>query len=348
MVIGALEVVVAKTDGGRRRRTRLIEAPILPFCRRERPAALRGLFCTMTKPMIRAKLTVLATGGTGFLGANLVRRLAADGHDVVLAKRSSSSMARLAGLAPSLKTFDLDKNALEDLFARHRFDVVLHCATDYGRKETPASQVIDANLLLPLKLLELAAEAGTRVFVNTDTILDKRVSVYALSKHQFSDWLKTFSRQLTTINVALEHFFGPGDDATKFVSRMVVDSVAAVPRIALTPGQQKRDFIYIDDVVDAFAVLIERSAGMPNGYHSFEVGTGRKTSIRDFMALLVRLAGNSATRLDFGAIPYRENEVMETNVDIRALEAFGWSPRVPLEEGLRRTIAAERARAAVR
>ena len=144
--------------------------------------------------------------------------------------------------------------------------------------------------------------------------------------------------------MALEHFFGPGDDATKFVSRMVTDSVAAVPRIALTPGQQKRDFIYIDDVVEAFAALIERSGEMPAGYHSYEVGTGRKTSIRDFMALLVRLAGNAGTHLDYGAIPYRENEVMETNVDLRGLQALGWSPKISLEEGLSRTIAAERAR----
>lgn len=298
--------------------------------------------------MTQKKLTVLATGGTGFLGAHLVRRLAADGHDVILAKRSTSSMARVADLAGRLKTFDLDRNALEDVFAKHRIDMILHCATDYGRKQTSASRVIDANLVLPLQLLELAAQAKMRVFINTDTILDKRVSVYALSKHQFSDWLRTFSPQLTAINVALEHFFGPEDDPTKFVSRMVSETVAGVEHIALTPGHQKRDFIYIDDVVSAFAALIERCGEMPNGYHSYEVGTGRKTSIREFMELLVRLSGSAGTRLDFGAIPYRENEVMDTNVDIRGLEALGWAPRVPLEEGLRRTIAAERARTAAR
>ena len=298
--------------------------------------------------MTRPRLTVLATGGTGFLGSYLVRRLIADGHEVILAKRSTSSMARFADLSGPLKTFNLDRGALEDVFAKHRIDLILHCETDYGRNETPASRVIESNLLLPLKLLELAVQAETRVFVNTDTILDKRVSAYALSKRQFADWLRAFSPRLIAINVALEHFFGPGDDPTKFVSRMVADLVAAVPRIALTPGQQKRDFVYIDDVVEAFAALIERSAEMPSGYHSFEVGAGRKTSIRDFMALLVRLSGNTATRLDFGAIPYRENEVMEANVDIRGLEDLGWSPKVSLEEGLRRTIAAERTRLAGR
>jgi CDP-paratose synthetase len=293
-------------------------------------------------------MTVLVTGGTGFLGAHLVRRLVDDGRRVILAKRSASSTVRIADLAPRLTMFDLDRQPLEDIFMKYRVDLVLHCATDYGRKQTPPSQVIDANLVLPLKLLELAAEAKTRAFINTDTILDKRVSFYALSKQQFSEWLAAFSSRLTGINVALEHFFGPGDDATKFVSRMVSDVVAGVDRIELTPGEQKRDFIYIDDVVDAFMILIDRSAALPSGCHSFEIGTGRKTSIQEFMRLLSRLSGNTRTRLEFGAIPYRENEAMETNVDLSGLKALGWSARVPLEEGLRRTIENERVRPVAR
>src|ERR1700683_1801244 len=100
--------------------------------------------------MTRTKSTILVTGGTGFLGSHLVRRLLADGHDVILAKRSTSPMARLSDLKGKLKTFDLDREAPEEIFARHRVDVVLHCATDYGRKETPASRVVGANLVLPL------------------------------------------------------------------------------------------------------------------------------------------------------------------------------------------------------
>jgi nucleoside-diphosphate-sugar epimerase len=66
------------------------------------------------------------------------------------------------------------------------------------------------------------------------------------------------------------------------------------------------------------------------------------------MSLLVRLADNKNTHLDFGAIPYRENEAMETHVDLSGLRALGWSSRIPLEEGLKRTIAAERARTILR
>ena len=290
--------------------------------------------------------TVLVTGGNGFLGSHMVRRLAAGGYDVLLAKRSTSSTARIADLMPGLRAFDLDRTPPEDIFTKNRIDVVLHCATDYGLKQAPPSRVIDANLALPLKLLELAVENNTRVFFNTDTILDKRVSFYSLSKQQFREWLSVFSPRLVGINVALEHFFGPGDDATKFVSRMVADVVGGVDRIALTPGEQKRDFIYIDDAADAMMTIMERHSSMPNGFHSFDVGTGSKLSIREFMLLLARLAGNAKTRLDFGAIPYRENEAMETHVDLSGLKALGWSPQVSLEEGLNRTIKAERARVA--
>jgi nucleoside-diphosphate-sugar epimerase len=129
---------------------------------------------------------------------------------------------------------------------------------------------------------------------------------------------------------------------------MVADVVHGAEKIALTPGEQKRDFIFIDDAADAMMTIMDASSAMANGFHYFEVGSGTKLSIREFMSLLVRLADNKNTHLDFGAIPYRENEAMETHVDLSGLRALGWSSRIPLEEGLKRTIAAERARTILR
>lgn len=289
--------------------------------------------------------TFLVTGATGLLGSHLTRRLLAAGHTVVIAKRSTSDLWRIADAMPRLTAVDLDRSPLKALF-EHPIDVILHCATDYGRKQVPALQVIEANLLLPLQLLELAEKAKIKTFINTDTILDKRVDYYSMSKRHFADWLQMSSTRLTCVNVALEHFYGPGDDRTKFVSRMVEDVVAGVPKIDLSPGGQKRDFIYIDDVVDAFLLLIDHSAGLAKGFYRFEVGSGRNISIQDFMQLLAKLAANATTRLAFGAVPYRENEVMESRVDSAALKALGWQPKVELSEGLRRTIEATRAKVA--
>jgi nucleoside-diphosphate-sugar epimerase len=287
-------------------------------------------------------INILLTGGTGFLGSSLLRRLAGSGHRVVLVKRSGSDLSRTGPLPDTLTSYDIDRVEPELIFRENRIDLILHCATNYGRGDDDPRGMLEANLFLPLTLLELGRRNGVSCFINTDTILDKRVSAYSLSKSQFRDWLKLYSSGMTCINAALEHFYGPGDDRSKFVTFIVRSMLDNTARISLTPGEQKRDFIYIDDVVDIFRRIIGASKGLGNGFFSYEIGTGESVRIRDFVGMVQRLVGNCGTIPDFGALPYREHEVMESFVDTSAVMALGWNPSVTLEEGLRRTIEAER------
>ena len=214
----------------------------------------------------------------------------------------------------------------------------MHCATDYGRKITSPLSVIESNLILPLKLLHGAYCAGVPVFINTDTVLDKRINGYSLSKHQFSQWLETYSNRIAGINVALQHFYGPGDDQTKFATHIIAALLRNDERIALTPGEQKRDFIFIDDGVQALMEIVDKSAALGVGYHDFQVGTGRTVSIRDFVEAAKRICGNSQTLLDFGAIKYRDGEIMDIETDLSKMASIDWKPRYSLEVGLRLTI----------
>lgn len=298
--------------------------------------------------------TFAITGATGYLGSHLTRRLHQCGHHVVVLKRSRSNVARIADILPALASYDIDVQPFDAIFKEQHISGILHCATDYGRKDVSRASIIEANLVLPLRLLETAIQHGTPFFVNTDTVLDKRVSAYSLSKRQFRDWLATLSTSIHGINVALEHFYGPGDDPTKFVGEMVRRLLASDPRIALTPGEQQRDFVYIDDVVDAFALILEHhvkplppagpSEPSTGSLACYEIGSGQAVSIHDFMTTLRRLSGQERVALDFGAIPYRDNEVMYSQARIGPLLALGWKPRISLEEGLRRTITSEHLR----
>lgn len=288
--------------------------------------------------------TILLTGGTGFLGSNLLRRLTAEDNAVVLVKRSTSNTQRIESLLSNCRSYNIDEAPLEQVFLDHRFDMVLHCATNYGRSQVAITDILQANLILPLHLLQLAAQYQVPAFVNTDTILDKRVSAYSLSKKQFSDWLGFFSDRLLCINVAIEHFYGPGDDPSKFVSSMISKLLASESEIQLSPGTQKRDFIYVDDVTEAFLKILKFCETGNSGIHRFEVGSGKNVSIRDLLETLKELSGNSTTQLKFGALPFRRNEVMESNVDLTALRKLGWQPQVALVDGLERTILAERKR----
>lgn len=286
--------------------------------------------------------TILLTGGTGFLGSSVLKRLVDEQVNVILSTRSSSNTSRISAVLDKVSLCPVDAEPLEWLFQNNRIDVILHCAVNYGRNKTDPSDLVEANLLLPLRLLALAKRHGVSCFMNTDTVLDREVSQYALSKNHFREWLKVYAKEMTCVNVALELFYGPGDHEDKFVTRAVRNLLNEVESIDLTRGEQKRDFLYIDDAVEAFLTLIRRSSSLGKGFFHFEVGTGRNIAVRDCVALVKSLTDNTRTRLNFGAVPYREHEVMESHVDTSAIRGLGWSPRISLEEGLRKTIDGER------
>lgn len=280
------------------------------------------------------------TGATGFLGSNLLHRLVEDGHAVTILIRQSSRLSRIASILDRVSVHRVGID--QDVFISHNIETIIHCATNYGRGSVDFAELLDANLLLPLQLLQNGCRAGVRCFINTDTILDKGVNDYSLSKSQFWEWFCKYSHKMVCINVALEHFYGPQDDPTKFVSFIVDQLLKDVDRISLTPGEQKRDFIYIDDVVEAFLLILSKSATMKSGYLDYEIGTGQTVSIREFVKLIKRLAGNTQTLLDFGVLPYRENEAMETHVNATAIRALCWQPMISLSDGLSKMIALER------
>lgn len=283
------------------------------------------------------------TGATGFLGGNLLRALLDDSHKVLVLKRRTSDTSRIEDQIFRVeKLINIEEASFDQIFGSSKIDVVLHCATHYGRGDVPPQELIEANLTLPLTILHAAAQNNVRLFVNTDTILDKRVSAYSLSKKQFLEWLQVYSDKMACATVALEHFYGPGDDRTKFVTHLIHHLLKNVDHLDLTPGKQKRDFIFIDDIVSAFKAIIEDTKGRQNGLYSFEVGSGEAISIGDFVTLVKTLTDNEVTNLNFGALAYRENEVMDSRVDVTKLRKLGWAPKVPLKEGLLRTIGEER------
>lgn len=285
---------------------------------------------------------ILLTGGTGYLGSKILKHLVDKGYKIILLKRSFSNPIRIKEYIKKITCYDIDLIHLETIFSENSIDTVVHCATNYGRKESDPLQVIEANLLLPLKLLELGKKYHVKCFVNTDTILDKRINYYSLSKKQFKDWLFVYKQDLTCINVALEHFYGSGDDATKFVTYIVHNLLKNVDKIDLTKGEQKRDFIYVDDVVSAFLKIINSSDNFSQDFYEFEVGTNNPLSIKEFVELAKQLSGNKHTILNFGAIPYRENEVMNYYVNISEISKLGWKCNYTVEEGLKKMIESEK------
>jgi CDP-paratose synthetase len=290
------------------------------------------------------KRKVLITGITGFLGSHLAKALLAAGYEIVAIKRKQSSTRRIDSVIPKVSLHDIEGIELDAIFAKHGpIDTIIHTATCYGRNNESVSEIFEANTEFPLRLLDAGNRAGVKVFINTDTILDKYLNLYTLSKNQLLQWGRFFSihKNICFVNIRLEHFYGADDDQTKFTAYVIRNCIGNAPEVRLTKGEQRRDFIFIDDVVAAYLVLLERIQHQDNSFSEFDVGSGQSISIREFAETVCRLA-KSTTHLNFGAIPYREGEVMHSVADISGLSSLGWHCRFDLATALKIVIDQER------
>jgi nucleoside-diphosphate-sugar epimerase len=162
------------------------------------------------------------------------------------------------------------------------------------------------------------------------------VSAYALTKTQFREWLYLRRNEIKIINMQLEHFYGPGCNSSNFITVMIERLKNNEPLIDLTKGEQQRDFVYYEDIVSAFEFVINKNETIATG-STFQVGSGETISIKELMLFLKEQIGSSS-QLNFGAIPYRENELMVSETNIEPLRGLGWKPECTIREGLLKTI----------
>ena len=290
--------------------------------------------------------TILLTGATGFLGSNLAHRLVADGYKVLAFKRPSSKLDRLAPILSHVFLYDISEENLARPFKEHeKIDAVIHTATCYGKNGESLAEIFDANIAFPLRLLETACLFNTDIFINTDTFFSSNkinyayLDSYALSKKHFSEWGKIYAKRnfINFLNVRLEHMYGAGDAPAKFVSQIVHECMANVNEISLTLGEQKRDFVYIDDVTAAYIILIEKVPPKVESFQEYEIGSGKAIPIREFVETVHKLT-NSSTKLHFGALPYRTNEIMNSEANVTQLNSLGWKHRISLSDGVKNII----------
>lgn len=286
--------------------------------------------------------TAVLTGGTGYFGSRLVRLLVQRGTSVALLARDGARWERLQDVREAVLVRSVDTPLL-DVFGMAP-DLVVHTATCYGRRGESDEEVRAVCFDWPDRLLAEAGAAGVPWFVNCDTSLPVGLDRYA-------DWKAAFrlvacqaalAGQIGVLNLRLETLYGPGDDGTKFVTQLVRALLAGVAEFPMTAGAQSRDYLYIDDAVDAVEVLLDTLREHPPGWLSAGIGRGIPVRVHEFAERLREVAGGS-THLRLGALPTRAGELMEARADLTVLQALRWTPRVSLDEGMRRLIAGERA-----
>ncbi len=279
-------------------------------------------------------MVIFVTGASGYLGSQLIQQLS-ETHKCVSLVRKSSSLSRLQGIDSDIVYVD-ELTSLERAFRIYNPDFVINTVALYGRKNESISDLVQANILFPANLYALSQKYNCRAFIHTGTSLPSEVSIYAETKNTFVNLIKrNHNSSMKFICLALEHFYGAGDERSKFTS-YVIDSCLRNQSLNLTSGLQKRDFIYIDDVINAYKTLISNIKKLDN-FEVIPVGSGNAPSVRFFVELVCKIA-KSKSKLNFGVVPVRENELMLSCADTSRLNELGWILTYPLELGIEKVI----------
>lgn len=305
-------------------------------------------------------MRAVVTGAAGFIGSTLVDRLLADGHTVVGIDNLSNG--RLVNVEPALAhdgfafvEADIVSADLVALLADARPDVVYHLAAQIDVRRSVEDPEFDANVNVvgTVRVAEAARRAGARKVVHTssggaiygvprtyptsEAEPTEPASPYAASKLAGETYLGSFRRLygMDCSFIAPSNVYGPRQDPlgeAGVVAIFVKALLAGAPTRVYGDGSNTRDYVFVDDVVDAFV----RASGSAGGGQRFNVGTGVETTDR---------ALHTAVALAVGApdspecAPPRLGDLNRSCLDSRKAEAvLGWSPRVSLDEGLRRTV----------
>lgn len=269
-------------------------------------------------------MNILLTGSNGFLGSHILEKLVTS-HNVSITLRRNSNLDRIFSLITQkniniLYVDDIAHTEIESFFKNQKIELVIHCATDYGRKNNYFFEVFESNVLFPLKLLEIGLKYNLKYFINTDSYFNKNhltynaLPNYSKTKKLFLSYLQTVGAGLSIINMRLEHIYGPNDNDDKFIpylfKNLLLDN-----EIALTYGHQKRDFVYIDDVVDIYIKIISTLSHKEKPYFiDLEIGSGKSIFLKDFVETMKSIT-KSSSALKYGMIDYRDDEIMNSFAD---------------------------------
>jgi UDP-glucose 4-epimerase len=287
---------------------------------------------------------VLVTGASGFIGARLCRRAVEAGAIVNAVSRGprddTTGVRWVRG--------DLaDEAVARDVVRRVEPDVVVHLASEVGggRGLELVLPMLRANLLAAVNLMIACAETGCPRVVLAGSMEEPDLgdedavaqSPYAVAKWGALAYARHFQalHALPVVHLRVFMVYGPGQlDLRKLVPYVTVSLMRGeAPK--LTSGGRAVDWIYVDDVVDAFlrAAVAPGAAG-----RSLDIGSGELVTARSLVERLAEVVGGDVSP-EFGAVADRPLERVREADGTAAAEALGWSARTPLAEGLERTVA---------
>lgn len=293
---------------------------------------------------------LLVLGGTGFIGHHICREGVKRGFNVTSVSLNEPKASRRVKDV-DYKFLDISHPAAFLDFYLNKFAYVIVASgyVDHSYKLDKSTEVADVHLnsifrlanhldkavLQKVVYIGSADEYGSSSSPLDESVRETPFSVYSFSKTACTHFLQMLARSQNFPVVICRLFlvYGPGQNSDRFIPQ-IINGCLADTLVNTTPGEQVRDFCFIDDVVDALFLCLEKRGveGMV-----FNIGLGSPRTVRSVVEIIQSLIGKG--QINFGGKQYRKGESMECYPNISAAqEVLGWSPKTGLEEGLRKTV----------
>jgi UDP-glucose 4-epimerase len=295
----------------------------------------------------------LVTGASGHLGSYLTRRLVTAGARTFVLVRRESDLWRLADVLDHVEVLRADLSEVRSvahLITQARPEAVFHLAWQGVTSAFKNTQEqLTTNVAGSLDLFETVRDAGCKLWVGVgsqaeygphDGVLDedtpvRPVTAYGTGKLAVGVLTKKLCElaRMRYVWLRLLATYGPQDDERHLIPATIKQLLARA-RPSLTSGEQRLDYLYVEDAAEAIyeAALHSEAQGVYN------LGSGEARSVRDILERIRDLIDPSLP-LGFGEMPYPPDHSMRLETSLERLRAtIGWTPRFTLDEGLRRTI----------
>lgn len=287
---------------------------------------------------------ILITGGTGFIGSHLMKRLLKKGYDVHLIIRETSNLILIEEDIQNIRIhrYNGEIESLVKIMMNVKPDAVFHLASLYltEHKMEEIDSLIKSNILFGTQLLEAMKESQTDKLINVGTSWQhynneeyNPVNLYAATKEAFEKIINYYveTTSIRTITLKLFDTYGANDPRRKLIS-LLMEAATSGERLSMSPGDQLIDIVYIDDVIDAFEwayLLLKNDILLKNS--NYGISSNNPIKLKEVVDVIEKVLDKELS-IDWGGRPYRKREVM---IPWKPSEPLpGWKPKVDIENGI--------------
>lgn len=288
----------------------------------------------------------LITGGTGFIGSNLCRRLLKEGWEIFLITKKEFGYDNIIDIKEKLEIYEYEDNFSElmEYVKRVEADVVFHLASTIitEHKARDIHKILQGNITFGTEILEAMKYSNTKLLINTGTYWQhynneeyNPVDLYAATKEAFQNIIKYYVEveNIRCITLKLFDTYGENDKRPKLIN-LLNKFADEETELNMSPGEQILDLVHVEDIVEAYVVAYENlNKDLYLRDEKYAVATEERYQLKEIIQLFEEIS-NKKLKISWGGREYRNREVMIPWSKYEILP--NWNFKISLEQGLRK------------